>query len=146
MRTPGSTLLLPLFLTACAQSAGYGNTYEVGGSGPVHASDAERTFITQASELKGGAQFRDKPLRFLHAPQPTMPPEAIRGGVTGDVVVDLFFDEQGHVERVTVRSSTSELLSNAVVSATSQWQIEPVTMSGKPTKFVARQKFQFRLP
>jgi len=55
-----------------------------------------------------------------------------------------FFDEFGLVEETNVVSSTNDSMAAAVKSAVSQWKITPVSVAGKPTKFVVRQPFRFQ--
>jgi len=145
MRKLCLTLLSSLVLAGCVPGAANNNTYEVGGTTRLGAADAERAFAAEAASASvgNGSPFFDKPLRFIKAPQPVMPREAIRRGIAGDVVVEFVFDYSGMVERVTVRSSADELLSAAVVAAVSQWQIEPTTMAGQPVKRTFRETFKF---
>ena len=108
---------------------------------PSQAEQAQRDVIDKG---RYSGQSWDKPLKMLRAPQPTMPVEDIARSVQGTVTARIRFDERGLPESVTVISSTSESLSREVVSALSQWRIEPVTQDHKPVKPTITQTFNFK--
>ena len=73
-----------------------------------------------------------------------MPPTDIERRTTGRVTVHVHFAESGFVEKVVPVESSSQSLLDAVLRAVSTWQIEPVTVAGKPSKLTVAQSFAFQ--
>src|SRR5450432_1777602 len=131
---------------ACLSAAGCAPTYRIGTS-PVELDrvSAEAAHISAANaqmQQQPAARF-DSPLKLLRAPQPALPrADALRNQLD-EVVVDIHFNELGLVERAVVVRSTGESLTETVIAATSQWQIEPAKRAGQAVKVVVRQSFAF---
>jgi TonB family protein len=129
-------------LAGCATPERYSSTYSVGDSGEVDARAAESA-VARSFAASFAGTF-DKPVRLIRAPQPKMPPDDIDSGVGGRVVVRIVFGESGRVDSLTPVSSSKASLNQAVLQAVAQWQIEPVTLDGKPQKMTIQAPFEFR--
>jgi len=137
-----------VLLGGCASTSPtpYPTTYRVSGSqtelsGPA-AEEAHRRSAEKAV-FSGNARPFDQPLKLLRAPQPVMPTEDIKAGVTGRVVVEISFAESGAVESVRILESSKQSLAECVIAAVSRWAIAPATREGKPSKVIVRQPFNF---
>ncbi len=97
------------------------------------------------TEVASPAHLSSVSTCFLSREPPALPQEAIAANIQGDVLVRIYFDASGRVERVEVLQSAHELLSNAVVSAVSTWRVRPYIREGKAASFVAHQVFTFKL-
>jgi TonB family protein len=143
-----SLALFCLFLDGCASPSAtrYWSEYRVGQSGGLSAEEAElahKSLATNGAMADAGRRF-DTPPKLLRAPQPAMSREDIDAQVTGEVVVQIYFNERGFVEKTVVLQSTKASLTESVIAAVSQWQISPVTRKGSPAGLVARQAFSFK--
>ena len=142
-------LLLLLLLGGCASTkpVGYYSTYEVRGTtealSPSSAEEAHVAAVNAGVFAAASTRF-DHPLKLLSAPQPAMPPADTEAKVVGKVVVAIFFNERGCVEKTEIVNSTKESLSEAVTAAVSRWRISPALRQGVPTKVVVRQSFAFK--
>lgn len=77
---------------------------------------------------------------------PSYPPEAIRRGIQGDVLVRLLVSDTGKVERVkVVQSSGHAILDNLVVAWLSDWHGKPARMHREPVWTYYKQRVRFRL-
>jgi TonB family protein len=74
--------------------------------------------------------------------EPTYPPIARQMRLSGHVVLDMYVDESGNVEKVDVISG-NPILGSAAVSAAKQWKFQPFQNDGKVTKAVIRVGFDF---
>jgi protein TonB len=74
------------------------------------------------------------------------PPEALRKGETGTVLLELFISETGSVDRVSiVRSSGVPTLDAAAAAAEKRSRFRPPTVDGRPVKSKARVPYTFEL-
>jgi TonB family protein len=145
-----TSIFLAAFL-ASACSTGptyrYEAAYRVGESRrDLSAANAERETITSfdATTLAMvDLEPKDRP-RLIRAPQPVMSTQDIDAGVSGEVEVEIWFNEAGTMERMVVLRSAKESLTEAVRVAVSQWQIVPPRRSGKASVLAARRVFVFR--
>lgn len=134
-------------VVACIQGcASYGRGYQIGDAEPVGAASAERTLISivNADAVAVPQRQGDVPFRIVHAPQPVMSRADVFAGVSGQVSVAIHFDEDGHVERTEILSSTKDSLSAAVIDAVSRWRIVPPVIGGRNIKFEFRQDYVFK--
>ena len=143
MRTSMSLSVLGLAVLVaggCASSGGYDNTYRVGSSATVGASQAQAVLAERiAAEAKtSSGEPLPTPIRLIEGAPPAMPRGAIDNRIEGTVRVVISFNERGTVSKVAVVSSPSELLSAAVVQAVARWRVEPTPA------FTANQSFTFK--
>jgi TonB family protein len=148
-RLSAHILLLLLLLGGCASTrpVGYYSTYEVRGTPEgLSASGAEEAHVAavNAGVFAAASTRFDHPLKLLSAPQPVMPPADSEARVVGRVVVAMFFNEDGLIEKTEIVSSTKDSLSEAVIAAVSRWRISPALRQGVPAKVVVRQSFAFK--
>ena len=137
-----------LFLGGCASQSPvrYWSEYGVGpleGLGTNAAEDVHKARVTSGAFADAGKRYDGAP-KLLRAPQPVMSPGDTDQRVSGVVIAQIDFNEQGLVERITIVESSKSSLSAAVIKAVSQWQISPVTRDGKPVKLVVSQSFGFK--
>ena len=132
-------------LVGCANTGKYTSTYQVGTSKEVSAREADSVLAerVEAETVLSSGLRPAQPPRMLRGSPPTMPSEAIDRGIEGTVEVEITVAESGSVKSVRVLRSPHELLSAAVVSAVSLWQLAPRVLDGRPTQFTARQQFIF---
>lgn len=74
--------------------------------------------------------------------QPSYPALARQMGLSGHVVLDIYVDESGSVEKASVISG-NPILGNAAVQAAKQWRFQPFEANGKATEAVVRVGFDF---
>jgi TonB family protein len=73
-------------------------------------------------------------------------PELLKlAGIEGKVLVNVFIDEQGKVEKTKILESTHEAFSEAAVKAAKQWEFSPAMKEGKPIKAEVTIPFRFKL-
>lgn len=142
------TILLAVFLCGCAAKPAvrYASACRLENSHRVlDARTCERAIVSESDVSISAAsdgQPEDRP-KLLRAPPPAMSPADIAAGVSGQVVVEIWFSVTGDVERTVVLSSTKESLTDAVLAAVSRWQIVPPRRNGVPGVLVAKQAFDF---
>ncbi|MBC7602505.1 MAG: energy transducer TonB [Ramlibacter sp.] len=120
------------------------NAYGVSASGlNQHCPNSVFAERIEAETALASGQRLEQPLRMLRGSPPMMPSRAIDRKIEGTVEVEITVAESGSVKSVKVLHSPHELLSAAVVSAVSLWQLAPRIIDGRPTQFTARQKFTF---
>lgn len=74
--------------------------------------------------------------------QPSYPMLARQMGLSGHVVLDMYVDPSGNVEKANVVSG-NPILGNAAVQAAKQWRFQPFEANGKATEAVIRVGFDF---
>lgn len=76
---------------------------------------------------------QETPPDFTNNPAPSFPPEALRNGWTGEVLLRLTIGTDGRVTKVeVVRSSGYTILDEAAVDAIRQWKGTPARRDGEP--------------
>ena len=84
------------------------------------------------------------PAHLVSSVQPIYPPEAVRVGVEGDVVLKINISSAGTITEVKVVSGPQELRGAARV-AVEQWKYEPALLRGRPTESAGVVTLKFRL-
>lgn len=86
-------------------------------------------------------------LAYRHAPPPPYPPQAIRAGETGTVILRATVDVDGTpLEVVIERSSGNRLLDNAARRhVLAKWRFEPATRDGVAVRAIGRVPIEFTL-
>jgi len=86
-------------------------------------------------------------LQPISAPSPTYPPEAIRGGLTGTVELEILVGTDGNpLEVRVVRSSGHRLLDQAARKVVlSQWRFHPAIRDGREVQALGRVPIVFTL-
>lgn len=80
----------------------------------------------------------------VQSPVPDYPVMARQMRVSGRVVVDVYIDPDGKVEKVEPVSG-NPMLTSAAVNAVKRWKFSPFQADGKPTRAVAALSFEFKL-
>ncbi len=81
----------------------------------------------------------------IHMPQPSYTKEAIRGNVTGVVVLRVMIDEQGKVRVLKRIRSVPELDEEAIRVVESSWRFHPATKNGRPVAALSDVVVRFNL-
>lgn len=68
----------------------------------------------------------------IHAPDPVYPEEARLARVQGVVILQTIINRQGEVTDIRVLKGLPSGLTEAAVSAVSQWRFRPATLEGEP--------------
>jgi protein TonB len=71
------------------------------------------------------------PPKLLSSAQGIAPPEAVRGFVAGDVILDAVVGSEGRVISLTVLSGRDSLRASAI-ERVKQYRYRPATQNGKP--------------
>lgn len=74
---------------------------------------------------------------------PSYPKALADAGLSGDVTVEFYIDEQGAVRMPSVIGLPARSLADLAVDAVRQWAFEPPTREGRPTLVRIRQTFFF---
>jgi len=77
--------------------------------------------------------------------KPKYPEEAQKAGVQGKVLAFVWFDKDGKLVEAKVLSSPDESLSNAVLSALSEWRISPHAPLFPEANYMSEFRFVFSL-
>lgn len=85
------------------------------------------------------------PPRLIKSVQPVYPEEALKGGVTGAVVLNVRIDRQGNISRVIVLKGADEKLNEAAIAAVKQWKYEPFIQDGQAKEVVFTVTVKFNL-
>jgi len=102
-------------------------------------AEASRRMAAGQAKCSGGRSFRilrqyqelnRYPARYLGGNPPVYPPEAVRKGLSGDVVVDLLLDPSGVVRQIAVVSSPGAALTRAAETSLRSGKFE-VSRIGK---------------
>ncbi|MEO7143061.1 MAG: energy transducer TonB [Bryobacteraceae bacterium] len=75
---------------------------------------------------------------------PQYPQMARQMHLTGRVVVDVYIDEDGSVDKVQTLNGNA-LLTSAAANAVKRWKFTPFTSGGHPSKAVTSLAFDFRM-
>lgn len=68
-------------------------------------------------------------LRAISTPQPKYPPEALRGRVSGEVLVEFAVDMDGSVASArVVRGNPPRVFDRAAVAAVKRWRFQPIAV------------------
>ncbi len=81
----------------------------------------------------------------IFAPQPQYTEEARQARIQGVVIVQTIIDCQGFVTEINVVKGLPLGLTEATVSAISQWRFEPATLNGRPISVYYNLTVNFRL-
>jgi len=78
------------------------------------------------------------PPMILRQDVPQLPKELVGmlSGGTKTTILDLVIDENGNVERATVRQSTIRMYDTLLTNATRNWKYRPATKGDKPVKYL----------
>ncbi|MCB1058854.1 MAG: energy transducer TonB [Calditrichaeota bacterium] len=81
-------------------------------------------------------------------PQPQHPPEALKNGIKGFVLVGIHVDSSGHVAewKILQEEPKGYGFAKAVEDVLPTWQFEPALQGNKPTSTWITIPFKFRLP
>jgi TonB family protein len=82
------------------------------------------------------------PPKLIKGGRSLSPPEALRGYVSGNVVLDALVDETGHVKSATVLSGRKALQQRAL-DTVKEYLYQPATKNGKPVPVHVQVKIQF---
>lgn len=103
---------------------------------PIDASPLPPAVATPPGTLPGapvassGASTSARPVR---SPRPSYPPQALRRGESGTVLLQVHVDASGRPEQVqVVQSSRSRALDREAVRAVERWEFAPATRGGQP--------------
>lgn len=99
---------------------------------PQPLDEIEETATPPASDIPESIEL--PPQRVIElSPAPEYPPNALRDGISGSVLLDVLVGLDGHPIRVNIarRSGTREL-DRAAQRAVEQWQFTPATRNGQP--------------
>ena len=78
--------------------------------------------------------------------KPVYPPESLKAGDEGVLLIELSLTAAGTVERTRILWSGCERLEKAAVTAVGQWRYESVRVNGKAVPFSVVTRVPFRLP
>jgi TonB family protein len=81
----------------------------------------------------------------LNRVEPEYPPQALQDGIQGPVVLDLYIDKDGSVQRVSVVSGPA-LLADAATTAVKQWRFRPRVINSRQVSMQTRVTVRFSLP
>lgn len=85
----------------------------------------------------------DRPLVAINRVNPEYARDAQKAGVSGQVRVHFYVDEQGNVRLPAVPAETHPYLSSIAVEAMRSWKFAPPTRHGQPVLVAAVQEFDF---
>jgi TonB family protein len=131
-------LLLVLLTLVCASCQTSSSQYQFGqrssSSPPVSRPDAEQLLAekTRIASAKLVPEYLDRPLQAISLRLPEYPSAALRDEAEGDVDVEFTIGIDGLVKDVRALRSPNEHLTNAAISAVSQWRFMPPTKAGEP--------------
>lgn len=115
----------------------------------VSVSPAD-TVMAHFHDLAGGRGYAPCTLRELDripvplkTVAPVYPEELAERGITGEVTVHFYIDEQGTVRMPYVSGRPHQILANLAVDSVRQWRFEPPTRRGQPVLVQVRQVFKF---
>jgi protein TonB len=84
-------------------------------------------------------------VRYLTPPRPVYPPRSLRLGEEGEVLIRVFINERGRADQTEIaRSSGSERLDNAAITAVLNARFVPYEINGKPVPVWANVPIKFR--
>ena len=110
----------------------------------IQPSNARQPSSSSVAQTVGTTPI--KPARPISNPNPMYPPDAVRQGLEGRVILSVTISFTGKVTRVTVAASCGhQLLDQAALDAVRRWRFSPATREGKPVEWTARLPIRFRL-
>jgi TonB family protein len=77
--------------------------------------------------------------------EPEYPQQALRDGVQGPVVLDLYIDKDGSVQRASIVSGPA-VLADAATAAVMQWRFQPHFVDNRRVRMQTRVTVRFTLP
>jgi protein TonB len=77
--------------------------------------------------------------------QPLYPQLAIRAGMEGKVVLNIWVDREGKVRQVVLLKSSAEIFNQPSIDAAKQWVFTPAYMNNGPVSVWVSVPFKFRL-
>ena len=86
-----------------------------------------------------------KPPQLLKKVKPIYPEEARKARIQGVVVLRVWVNEEGIVEKTMVMKSENSMLSKPAIDAVKQWKYEVLQLEGKPTPVVFNVTVAFKL-
>lgn len=85
--------------------------------------------------------------RLIHAPPPDYPRDALRAGISGEVVIRIDVGVDGvPASMEIVRSSRNRSLDRAALQAVRKWRFAPATRNGTPIAVSVQQTVSFDAP
>ena len=78
--------------------------------------------------------------------KPVYPPESLKAGDEGVVLIELSLSASGTVEEAQILWSSCQRLDKAALTAGRQWRYEQVRLNGKPVPFKVTTEVPFRMP
>jgi TonB family protein len=84
--------------------------------------------------------------RKIKDAKPVYPPESLRVGDEGMIILELDVNASGIVHDARILLSHCQRLEKAALTAVHQWRYEEVRVNGKPTPFKVTATVPFRLP
>jgi TonB family protein len=100
--------------------------------------------VTPASAIDS-LPIENRSSGFLYRVEPEYPPQALRDGIQGSVVLDLYIDKDGSVQLARVVSGPT-LLADAAAAAVKQWRFQPHFVDGRQVSMQTRVTVRFSLP
>ena len=95
-------------------------------------------------DLSAAARPQEEP-RVTKKVQPSYPTILKAAGIEGTVLVKVFIDEKGRVEKAELAQASNKDFVPSVMEAVKQWEFEPATRDGKPIRTEATIPFRFKL-
>ena len=107
-------------------------------------STVEASLLVASQAVPLGTTDEVPPDLSMNAP-PRYPPDAIRRGWSGEVLLRLTIDSTGQVVQVElIRSSGYQILDQAAVEAVRRWKGAPAKSDGRPIAVVRQLPVRFR--
>jgi len=127
-------------------------TFDFEVKGVVISTTGSESLDAQLNALLGDARaFTPCTLRELdripvplHSVAPSYSKDLSDKGVTGEVIVEFYIDEEGTVRMPCVVDRPDRALANLAIDAVQQWKFEPPTRNGRPVLVHVRQLFRFK--
>jgi protein TonB len=99
-----------------------------------------------ASQAHQGVETEEPPKKHPTNPKPAYPPEALRAGWQGRVVLRVLVSEVGTVTAVSVETSSGyRVLDEAAMAAMRSWRFTPAARSGRAVPHEGLHGVRFRL-
>lgn len=87
----------------------------------------------------------EKTPEIVRRVEPKYPESAVRGGIEGSVILNIWVDKTGKVRRAVVLRSDAEILNSSAIEAAMQWVFTPAIMQRAPVSVWVSIPFRFRL-
>lgn len=99
-----------------------------------------------AAEALAGVSVDEMPRAASDNPPPEYPPEAVRAGLTGRVVLEVEISADGRVGRARVAVSSGQaVLDAAALRSIKRWRFSPARRGGEPVAYTVRVPLRFSL-